>query len=150
MQREGSTLFKLWIWDASGQVKLILSRMRLYGTNLVQIKWMLNYLKPFCGSIYLNNHNRGSHECVFLITFLIKLFFYYYSGKLYFLKNTLCGLRWASKIRVVPDSYKRCTSWLELETYCADLKSFAITLRLLRTFLLSFVSYILINFFFFP
>jgi hypothetical protein len=75
MQREGSTLFKLWIWDASGQVKLILSRMRLYGTNLVQIKWMLNYLKLVCGSIYLNNHNRGSHECVFLITFLIKLFF---------------------------------------------------------------------------
>jgi hypothetical protein len=139
MQREGSTLFKLWIWDASGQVKLILSRMRLYGTNLVQIKWMLNYLKLVCGSIYLNNHNRGSHECVFLITFLIK-FFFFYSRKLYFLKNIFCGFRWASKTPAVPDSYKRCTPWLELESCSANLKSFAITLRPLRTFLLSFVS----------
>jgi len=90
MQREGSTLFKLWIWDASGQVKLILSRMRLYGTNLVQIKWMLNYLKLVCGSIYLNNHNRGSHECVFLITFLIK-FFFFIRGNFIFWKTYFVG-----------------------------------------------------------
>jgi hypothetical protein len=93
MQREGSTLFKLWIWDASSQVKLILSRMRLYGTNLVQIKWMLNYLKLVCGSIYLNNHNRGSHECVFLITFLIKLFFilFFIRGNFIFWKTYFVG-----------------------------------------------------------
>jgi hypothetical protein len=90
MQREGSTLFKLWIWDASSQVKLILSRMRLYGTNLVQIKWMLNYLKLVCGSIYLNNHNRGSHECVFLITFLIK-FFFFIRGNFIFWKTYFVG-----------------------------------------------------------
>jgi hypothetical protein len=48
-------------------------------------------------------------------------------------KSTLCGPRWASKTPAVPSSYKRCTPWLELETCCVDLKSFAITLRPLRT-----------------
>jgi len=102
MQREGSTLFKLWIWDASGQVKLILSRMRLYGTNLVQIKWMLNYLKLVCGSIYLNNHNRGSHECVFLITFLIKLFFilFFIRGNFIFWKIYFVGSDERVKLRL--------------------------------------------------
>jgi hypothetical protein len=36
---------------------------------------------------------------------------------------------WASKTLAVPDSYKRCTPWLELETCYADLKLFIITLR---------------------
>jgi hypothetical protein len=48
-------------------------------------------------------------------------------------KRVLCELKWASKIPAVPDSYKKYTSWLELETCYADLKFFAITPRLLRT-----------------
>ena len=35
--------------------------------------------------------------------------------------------RWVSKTLFVPDSYKKCTSWLKLKTCCVDLKPFAIT-----------------------
>jgi len=49
-----------------------------------------------------------------------------------FLKSVFYRFREASKTSAVPSSYKRCTSWLELETCCADLKSFIITLCLLR------------------
>ena len=48
------------------------------------------------------------------------------------LESALCGSRWAGKTPAVSDSFKRCTPWLELETYCANLKSFAITLCPLR------------------
>ena len=59
---------------------------------------------------------------------------FFLSKKPHPLKSVLCGSRWASKTPAVPDSYKRCTPWLELETYCADLKLFAITLRPLPSF----------------
>jgi hypothetical protein len=54
------------------------------------------------------------------------------SSKLHPLESALCGPRWASKTSAIPGSYKRCTSWLELETCCVDLKPFAIMRRLLE------------------
>jgi len=57
------------------------------------------------------------------------------SRKPHFSESTLCGSRWTSKTPAVPDSYKRCTPWLELETCCAHLKPFVITLRPLGTML---------------
>jgi hypothetical protein len=44
----------------------ILSRMRLHGINLVQVKCMLKYLT------YLKN-NKATHEWVFLIACLLSL-----------------------------------------------------------------------------
>jgi hypothetical protein len=44
-------------------------------------------------------------------------------------ESALYGFRWASKTSAVSSSYKRCTPKLELETCCADLKPFVITLR---------------------
>jgi len=41
-----------------------------------------------------------------------------------------------SKTPTVSGSYKRCTLWLELQTCCADLKLFTITLQPLKTPLL--------------
>ena len=60
-------------------------------------------------------------------------FFFLDSKKPHLPENALCGSKRESKILAVPGFYKRCTSWLELETCCADLKYFAITLRPLRT-----------------
>jgi hypothetical protein len=60
-------------------------------------------------------------------------FFFLDSRKPHFPKSVFCGPRWASKIPTVPCSYKRCTPWLKLETCCADLKLFVITLRPLGT-----------------
>jgi hypothetical protein len=57
----------------------------------------------------------------------------FYLRKPYFLKSVFYRFRWTSKISIVPDFYKRCISWLELETCCADLKPFNITLRPLKT-----------------
>ena len=65
---------------------------------------------------------------------LLEWFIYFYSRKPYPPESVLCGSRWASKTSAVPGSYKRCTPWLELETCCADLKSFVITPRCLKTF----------------
>jgi len=59
-------------------------------------------------------------------------FFFFDLRKPYFLKNIFCESMWANKTLAVPSSYKRCTSWLELETCCADLKLFAITPHPLR------------------
>jgi len=50
--------------------------------------------------------------------------FFFYLRKLQLLESVLYGSRWVNKTLAVPGSYKRCISWLELETYCADLKSF--------------------------
>jgi hypothetical protein len=47
-------------------------------------------------------------------------------------ESALCGFKWASKTPAVPDSYKRCMLWLELETCCVDLKLFTITPRHIR------------------
>jgi hypothetical protein len=60
-------------------------------------------------------------------------FFFWIRGNLTSPESALCGPRWGSKTPAVPGSYKKCTPWLELETCCADLKPFAITLRPLRT-----------------
>jgi len=38
-------------------------------------------------------------------------------------ESVFCRPRWASKTPAVPDSYKRCTPWLELEICCAGLDS---------------------------
>jgi hypothetical protein len=68
---------------------------------------------------------------------------YYYfldSRKPHSLESVLCGPRWASKTPAVLGFYKRCTPWLELETCCADLKPFAITLRSLGTRVLYIAS----------
>jgi hypothetical protein len=70
-----------------------------------------------------------------LSTILFCLILFFYSRKPHFLKSIFCGLRWASKTSIVSDSYKRYRPWIELETCCADLKSFAITLHLLGTVL---------------
>ena len=51
-------------------------------------------------------------------------FFFLDSSKFYLPKNAFCGLRRESKISVVPGSYKRCMSWLELEIYCAAISIF--------------------------
>jgi hypothetical protein len=59
-------------------------------------------------------------------------FFFLDLRKSYLSKNAFYGFRWTSKTPTVPNSYKRCTSWLELETCCADLKLFAITSHPLR------------------
>lgn len=45
------------------------------------------------------------------------------------LKKAFCGLRWISKTPIIPDSYKKYTSWLKLETYYANFKFFTTTLR---------------------
>jgi len=45
------------------------------------------------------------------------------------LKSTFYRSRWASKTLAISDFYKRCTPWLELKVYCADLKFFVITPR---------------------
>jgi hypothetical protein len=52
-------------------------------------------------------------------------FFFLDSRKPHPPERALCGSRWGSKTPIVPDFYKRCTPWLELETCCADLKPFA-------------------------
>ena len=70
----------------------------------------------------------------YLVLFCLD-FFFLNSRKPHLSKSVLCEPRWASKIMVIPDFYKRCTSWLELETCCVDLKLFTITLRPLGTFL---------------
>ena len=49
-------------------------------------------------------------------------------------ENALYKSRWASKTLTILSSYKKCTPWLELETYHADFKPFAITLHPLKTF----------------
>jgi len=46
-----------------------------------------------------------------------------------FLKSIFYGFRWASKTPAISGFYKRCTPWLELKVYCADLKFFVITPR---------------------
>jgi len=56
------------------------------------------------------------------------LFFFWIRENLISLESVLCGSRWGSKTLDIPGSYKRCMPWLELETYCADLKPFIITL----------------------
>jgi hypothetical protein len=53
-------------------------------------------------------------------------FILFYSKKPYFLESVHCGFRWASKTPAVSGSYKRCTSWLELEICCTDFKPFTI------------------------
>jgi len=58
--------------------------------------------------------------------------FFLDSRKSHSLESALCGSKWGSKIPAVPDSYKSCTPLLELETCCADLKSFTITLHPLK------------------
>jgi len=63
-----------------------------------------------------------------VFVFLAQTFFFLNSRKPYPLESVLCGSRWASKTPAVPDSYKKCTPWLELETCYADLKLFAIML----------------------
>ena len=60
-------------------------------------------------------------------------FILFYSRKPYLLESVHCGFRWASKTPAVSGSYKRCTSWLELEICCTDFKPFVITLRGLET-----------------
>jgi hypothetical protein len=45
------------------------------------------------------------------------------------LKSIFYGFRWASKTLAISGFYKRCTPWLELKVYCADLKFFVITPR---------------------
>ena len=52
--------------------------------------------------------------------------FFFKFEKTLFLREYILRFRWASKILVALDSYKRCTPWLELETCCADLKLFII------------------------
>jgi hypothetical protein len=59
--------------------------------------------------------------------------FFFFLRKLHSLKSVFYGFKWASKIPVITDSYKRCMSRLELETCCANLKFFVITLRFLGT-----------------
>jgi hypothetical protein len=73
----------------------------------------------------------------FFFNFLFKYIFFFYLRKLHLPESALCGPRWASKTPAVSDFYKRCTSWLELETYCANLKSCIITLRHLDTLFFS-------------
>jgi hypothetical protein len=70
-------------------------------------------------------------EDIFMVASFI--LFFWIRGNLTFLKSVLYRLRWGSKTPVVPGSYKRCTPWLELDTCCADLKPFAITLHPLGT-----------------
>jgi len=74
----------------------------------------------------LINTRRSSMQSLSQNTF----FFFKIRGNLTFLKSVFYGSRWGSKILVVPGFYKRCTLWFELETGCADLKPFTITLRL--------------------
>jgi hypothetical protein len=73
----------------------------------------------------------GDHIVIILI--ILCLIFCFDSQKPY-PKNIFCEFRWACKTLNVLNSYKRCTSWLELETCCADLEPFIITLRLLETY----------------
>jgi hypothetical protein len=60
-------------------------------------------------------------------------YFFWDSSIPRFLESVLCGFRWRSKIPAILGSYKRYTSWLELETCCTDFKPFTITLRPLGT-----------------
>ena len=53
--------------------------------------------------------------------------------KFHFSESVFYGIKWASKVSVVSSFYKRWTFWLELETCCADHKSFTITSRPLET-----------------
>ena len=48
-------------------------------------------------------------------------------------KNALYGHNWVSKTPAVTSSYKKYTSWLELETCCANIKPFVTTLDPLGT-----------------
>jgi hypothetical protein len=68
-----------------------------------------------------------------LIVLFSIFYFFLDSRKPYPPESVFYRHRWASKTPNVPGSYKRCTPWLELETCCADLKRFAITLRPLKT-----------------
>jgi hypothetical protein len=90
-----------------------------------------------------------NRKCILMLTFSRKsinvmpvhfysasrlcLVFFLDSRKSHFPESVFCGSRWMSKTLTISGSYKRCTPWLELETCCADLRPFAITLRPLRT-----------------
>jgi hypothetical protein len=50
--------------------------------------------------------------------------FFFYSKKPHYLESEFHGSRWTSKTLTVTVFYKRCMSWLELETYYANLKFF--------------------------
>jgi hypothetical protein len=76
--------------------------------------------------------SQRAEDSIFLFVFSL-FFFFLNSRKPHFQESALCGPRWASKTSAVPGSYKRCTFWPELETCCADLKPFTITLRPLGT-----------------
>jgi len=81
---------------------------------------------------------KNTYNMFFLLIYMLYshtiLFFFLIRGHLTLPESALCGPRWGSKTPAVPGSYKRCTPWLELETCCADLKPFDITLRPLGTY----------------
>jgi hypothetical protein len=76
--------------------------------------------------------SQRAEDSIFLFVFSL-FFFFLDSRKPHSQESVFCGSRWASKTSAVSGSYKRCTPWLELETCCADLKFFTITLCPLGT-----------------
>jgi hypothetical protein len=55
------------------------------------------------------------------------IYLFWIRGNFHFLKSVLCGSRWTIKTPAVPGSYKKYTSWLELEICYAYFKLFVIT-----------------------
>jgi len=72
----------------------------------------------------------------FFFNFLFKYFFFWFE-ETPTPESVFCGPRWVSKTLAVPGSYKRCTSWLELETCYANFKPFVITPRSLEAIFFS-------------
>jgi len=88
---------------------------------------ILDTCKPCCFRLIFNSrYNLYFQEITCTIICFLD------SRKPHSSKSILCGFRWESKIPAVLSSYKRCTPLLELETCCANLKSFTITCTIIN------------------
>jgi hypothetical protein len=115
--------------QASVQILNILLILMIKYTWLQYIsRWIYHKTKTHC--LYLIIRLKIPFQHVFCLKNINVCksitFFFFDLRKPHFLESVLCRFRWASKTLTVPGSYKRCTSWLELETCCADLKPFGI------------------------
>jgi len=75
------------------------------------------------------------------------LYFFFLFEEIHFLKSVFYESRWVIKTPAILGSYKKCMSWLELNTYYIDLKPFDITrhapckLLLSTSFILSIILF---------
>ena len=124
-------------WDPFERIWSIINILRIVQIRKENLAWFGNISEELLmGSVFVRFHIwLGIYIYIY-----IYIFFFLNSRKSHFPESVFCGSKWASKIPVVPGSYKRCTPWFELETCYADLKPFAITPRYLGTLKLYIIN----------